>query len=205
MTITYAAPTEDELAAAVHAAGGATLVRRSVALVGFMGAGKTSVGRQLGRLLGRPFLDTDHLVEQASGTTIPALFATSEAVFRRLEREAVAAVLDGPPCVIALGGGALETDGVLEDLLARAFVVHVHVPWRLLRAQLPELARGRPVIAGRSVPEIHDLYLRRSARYRRAHLRVSVPRTNPHDAAVLIAMVLGALGADVAPRGADGA
>lgn len=203
MTVSDAATTEDEIAAAVHADHRRALLRRSVALAGFMGVGKTSIGRELGRLLERPFLDTDRLVEEASGRTIPALFAEGEAVFRRLERDAVREALDSPPCVVALGGGALERDDVLEELLARALLVHLHVPWRVLRVELPELARGRPLLADRSVPEIHDLYLRRSSRYRRAHLRVSVPRTSPHDAAVLVATVLGALGPDVAGPARD--
>lgn len=195
MVFASSAATEDVLACTLHANVGSDMASRTVVLVGFMGVGKSSVGRHLATLLGRPFLDTDAMVEKASGTTIPALFEQGEHVFRRRERAAVEDALGHEPSVAALGGGALEQDPVLRLVLDRAFVVHVHVPWRLLRSQLPELVRGRPMMERRTVAEIHDLYLRRAARYRQAHLRVSVPRTGADEAAHVIADVFASLGA----------
>jgi len=193
MVLSRGLGTEDDLAGALHAATGSDLASRTVVLVGFMGVGKTSVGRHLAEFLDRPFVDTDSMVERATSTTIPALFRQGESVFRHQERLAVEQALAHPPCVASLGGGALDQDQVLHLVLERAFVVHVHVPWRLLRAQLPELVRGRPMMEERTLAGIHDLYLRRAARYRQAHLRVSIPRTGPLDAAQVIADVLSAL------------
>ncbi len=184
---------EEDVAADVHMATGARYAARTVALVGFMGAGKSSVGRQLAHVLGRPFLDTDSMVERAAGRLIPDIFAEDEAIFRRFEEEAVSQALASPPCVVALGGGSFERPANYRPLLAQALVVHIHVPWKVLREQLPGLVRGRPVISDLTVSEIHDLYLRRCAGYRRAHLRLSVPRTSVEDAVGVIAQVLGTL------------
>jgi shikimate kinase len=79
-----------------------------VILTGFMATGKTEVGRRLARALGRPFVDTDGLVEAGAGRSVPEIFATAgEARFRELEREAVARACEMPDAVVATGGGTL--------------------------------------------------------------------------------------------------
>ena len=82
-------------------------LRRTVAIVGLMGSGKSAIGRRLAGRLGVPFADSDLLVEEAAGMPVPRIFELrGEAVFRELEREAVAAVLQAPPSILATGGGA---------------------------------------------------------------------------------------------------
>ena len=181
---------EDERAAASHAGAQDRFLSRSVALVGFMGVGKTSVGQELARCLARPFVDTDSIVEQRSGRTIPELFAEGEPVFREFERKALIDALDLPPCVIALGGGAFSQPGAAELVLPRALVVHLHIPWRVLVGLLPALAADRPMVRDREVWQVQDLFLSRAASYRRAHLRIILPRHGPAEAAGMVAEVL---------------
>ena len=173
-----------------HGAAQRRLARRSVALVGFMGVGKTSVGRELARLLDRPFADTDAMVQERSGASIPELFARGEATFRALERSAMLDALDPPGQVLALGGGAFIQPGCPELLLPRALVVHLYTPWRVMRELLPELAADRPLIRDRPTHEIQQLFLSRAAAYRRAHLRICLPRRSPQRAAAEIVEVL---------------
>lgn len=83
------------------------LGRRSVVLVGMMGAGKSSVGRRLAGRLGLPFFDADTEIERAAGMTIPEIFAArGEADFRDGERRVIARLLGEGPIVLATGGGA---------------------------------------------------------------------------------------------------
>ncbi len=84
--------------------------RRSVALIGFMGSGKTTVGKCLAAKLGFEFLDTDDLVEERAGMEIPQIFDDlGEASFRRLEKSVLRTLSDDPvPKVISLGGGAVQ-------------------------------------------------------------------------------------------------
>lgn len=85
----------------------AALGRRSLVLVGMMGAGKTSIGRRLASRLGVPFVDADAEIEAAAGMTIPDIFeAHGEAYFRAGEARVIARLLDGGPQVLATGGGA---------------------------------------------------------------------------------------------------
>jgi shikimate kinase len=173
-----------------HGAAQDRLWHRPVALIGFMGVGKTSVGRELARLLDRPFADTDAMVQQRAGVSIRELFDRGEATFRTLERAALIAALEGPGRVIALGGGAFIQPGCPELLLPRALVVHLYTPWRVIRELLPELAADRPLIRQRPVHEVQQLFLSRAAAYRRAHVRICLPRRSPERAAAEIVEVL---------------
>lgn len=80
----------------------------NVVLIGFRGAGKTSVGRRLAELLNRPFIDTDEIIAREAGRTIRDIFAQSgEAAFRAAETDVIARVTAGERQVISVGGGAV--------------------------------------------------------------------------------------------------
>jgi shikimate kinase len=106
---------------------------RAIVLMGFMGTGKSEVGRRLAQRLGRAFVDTDQLVEERAGKRVAAIFADDgEPAFRMLERAAVADAAARGGAVIAVGGGAvldpenvrhLRAAGVLVYLRARPEVV----------------------------------------------------------------------------------
>lgn len=130
------------------------LRRRTIALVGLMGVGKSSVGRRLATALNLPFRDADTEVEAAAGRTIPEIFAAlGEPAFRDGERRVIARLLEGPPHVLATGGGAFMSDETRELIKARAISV-----W--LKADLEILARrigrkdNRPLIAGKDPLEV---------------------------------------------------
>ncbi|MFN3513174.1 MAG: shikimate kinase [Phenylobacterium sp.] len=92
---------------------------RTIALVGLMGVGKSSVGRRLANALGLPFRDADAEVEAAAGRSIPDIFADlGEPAFREGERRVIARLLEDPPHVLATGGGAFmnaETRKLIKD------------------------------------------------------------------------------------------
>lgn len=80
---------------------------KTILLVGLMGAGKSAIGRRLAKALGRPFVDADREIEAAAGCSIEDIFALhGETAFRDCERRVMARLLNGPPCVLAAGGGA---------------------------------------------------------------------------------------------------
>ena len=125
------------------------------------------------------------------GRSIPQLFAAGEQDhFRALEKQVIAELLAGEPAVLSLGGGALEDPETRNALFERAFVVHLAVSWRDVQAELPTLMRTRPLLQHRTDGEIHDLFLRRQATYRKAHLRVRAPRGDPAAAAEYVLSVV---------------
>jgi shikimate kinase / 3-dehydroquinate synthase len=101
-------------------------LEKHLALIGFMGAGKSTVGREVAERTARPFVDTDAEIERLHGP-IPELFERGEPGFRRLEEQVVAEALAGPPSVVALGGGAVLSEKTRERLRAHAFAVQVEV------------------------------------------------------------------------------
>ncbi|WP_334162071.1 shikimate kinase [Phenylobacterium sp.] len=125
------------------------LRRRTIALVGLMGVGKSSVGRRLANALDLPFRDTDAEVEAAAGRSISDIFAElGEAAFREGERRVIARLLEQPPMVLATGGGAFMNPDTRALIKSKAVSV-----W--LKADLDVLARRvgrkdtRPLLAGK--------------------------------------------------------
>ncbi len=147
----------------------------TVYLAGFMGVGKSAVGRSLARRLRRPFVDLDAAVEKTAGTTVAEVFARrGEAAFRRLERAALERAAERPGAVIALGGGALL------DARNRALVARTGTLVRLTcsRAELVRRLRphraSRPLLAGGPLAaRVAALQKARRAAYAGADLTVS--------------------------------
>jgi len=93
-------------------------------LVGFMGVGKSAIGRRVARELGFRFLDSDHCIEKYQGKRIPEIFAEwGEAHFRRLERDFIQNGHPEEGCVIACGGGLVVQDGMKELLREKGVVI----------------------------------------------------------------------------------
>jgi shikimate kinase len=174
-----------------HAELRADRLSRHIAFVGFMGAGKSTMAERTARRLGRAWFDTDDVIVQRCGRSIPELFAAGEQDhFRALEKQVIAELLAGDPAVLSLGGGALEDAGTRTVLFERAFVVNLAVSWRDVQAELPTLMRTRPLLQDRSEGEIHELFLRRQATYRKAHLRIRAPRGDVETAAEYVLSVV---------------
>lgn len=97
---------------------------RTIALVGLMGVGKSSVGRRLASALDMPFCDADAEIEAAAGQSVSDIFADlGETEFRAGEHRVIRRILDGPPVVLATGGGAFMHEGTRELLKTRAVTV----------------------------------------------------------------------------------
>jgi len=120
---------------------------RHLALVGLMGAGKSTVGRRCAERLGRPFVDTDELVEQLARMTVAECFESlGESGFRELERQAVVdACMSPEPLVIACGGGAVLDAENRRHLRDAGFVVWLQAPPEVL-AQRVGGGDGRPLL-----------------------------------------------------------
>ena len=148
-------------------AGGSSAAARaaSVALVGFMGAGKSRVGRLVARRRGVPFVDTDAIVARRHGP-IPRLFAElGEEGFRALERDVVVGELDAATragVVVALGGGAVTIADVREALARLPHVVWLDAPPDVLFAR--SQSGSRPL--ARDAAQFEALYGRRRPLYR---------------------------------------
>lgn len=124
-----------------------------------MGAGKTTVGERCAARLGRPFLDTDDLVETLAGRPVAELFATDgEAAFRAFERQAVTDACASPvPLVIACGGGAVLDPTSRHRLHAAGFVVWLRARPGVLAERVAADHVERPLLAAGSLATLTRL------------------------------------------------
>jgi shikimate kinase len=162
---------------------------RRIALMGFMGAGKSVVGRQLAGALGWTFIDVDDEIVRVEGRSIAEIFeADGEARFRQIEHRAMSQALDRDQVVIALGGGAVELDDS-RALLASSpdtLVIYLEAPLDVLIARCsrqleqPDSVR-RPVFE--NTVEIEARYRRRKPLYEGAHWTISTLHSTPQQIA----------------------
>ena len=162
----------------------------NVILVGFMGAGKSSVGRILARRLGRCFVETDDMITAKEGLSVPEIFATrGEAHFRAAEEDALGLLADKRDVVIATGGGFPCREG--RPAALRALGTVVWLTGDLDTCYRRALAAGqRPMLAGRTRADIDALYRSRVPYYSQADLVVDTSAIGPDQ---VVAEVLRAL------------
>ena len=161
-----------------------------IVLIGFMGAGKTTIGQLLAEHLGLPFIDSDEVIERAEGMAVREIFeARGEAAFREIEAVTIVELLAGPDVVLALGGGAL-TSRNLAAALAGHQVVLLDVAFDEAMERVAGDSR-RPLL---HQPNLSGLYEGRQADYREAStVAVPVSGRAPRE---IVADVLTALGLD---------
>src|SRR5436305_5425670 len=159
-------------------------LKRTVALVGMMGAGKSSLGRRLAARLAVPFCDADTEIERAAGCSINEIFERyGEDAFRDCERKVIARLLNGEPHVLATGGGAFIDDETRARLKAHALSVWLNVPLEVLITRVRR-RDTRPMLKDGDAGEILTrLLLEREPVYAEADLTIG-GEDGPHGAGV---------------------
>ena len=142
-----------------------------------MGCGKSSVGRELSRLLCCPFMDLDSVIEERAGRRIPEIFSSDgEEAFRRMERDAVIEILEIQETheeinkylnatVLALGGGTVMTPECAKIVHEKTLCIYLRASVDTLLRNLADEAAGRPMLQGDLQARIEELMSLRSATY----------------------------------------
>jgi shikimate kinase len=159
----------------------------NVALTGFMGAGKTTTGKRLARLLRLPFVDTDAELERRYGAIGDIFAQLGEAEFRRREAALIAELAEAGPCVLAVGGGAVLDVRNRGHLRRHGVIVHLavspHAAWRRVAHR-----RHRPLLGERpDLALVTALLEERALAYADCDLTVRVDHRTPLGAARTIA------------------
>jgi shikimate kinase len=141
-------------------------------LVGFMGSGKTTVGRELAARIDAPFFDLDELIEAAEKMSIRDIFAVQgEPYFRKRERDILRSTKHLDSAVIATGGGTFTFDENIQFIQSEGLSVYLSAPYALLRARVGS-KDDRPLF--RDDLSAHELYANRIRYYRMSDLTIDV-------------------------------
>lgn len=141
-------------------------------LVGFMGSGKSTIGQALAQEMGRVCLDLDEVIEQREGMAIPEIFdLQGEPRFREIETRLLLEILDLPPAVVAVGGGAFIQDYNRNLILEKGFAVWLNIPIDLAWERSRQ-ADNRPLARNRE--SFESLLFEREPLYRMSHLTVDI-------------------------------
>jgi shikimate kinase len=143
--------------------------KRNIILVGFMGTGKTTVGRAVAARLGYVFVDSDHEIERLRGRTVAEIFSQEgEAAFRRYERDFMEHGHPEMNQIVACGGGLIVPDGMLDLVRAKGVVVCLHASIETILERTAR-NRARPLLAVEDPAErVRTLFAAREPVYRRA-------------------------------------
>lgn len=163
-------------------------LKRTVALVGMMGAGKTSIGKRLAARLEVPFSDADHEIEAAAGMEVKEIFAKyGEPEFRRLERCVIARMLGEAPHILATGGGAYMDETTRTAMRDAAFTIWLKAPIDVLLSRVKKRQdkdQARPLLAGGDMRgKLEELLVVRAPTYATADM-VLESGEEPHGALV---------------------
>jgi shikimate kinase len=143
-------------------------MKSSIALIGFMGVGKTVVGKILAEKLGKKFVELDYLIEQKTGKTIPEIFEQDgETAFRELEIEVTKEVTNGNNQVIACGGGLVLNKINIDRLKGDSIIVYLMASPMVIRKRVSN-GGDRPVLKIINLPTIRELLKYRQPFYERA-------------------------------------
>src|SRR3954465_6039052 len=136
----------------------AALGRRSVVLVGMMGAGKSSIGRRLAQRLGLGFVDADAEIEAAAGMSIAEIFARDgEPYFRSGEARVIARLLDQGPQVLATGGGAFMNGETRAAISQKGISVWLKADFEVLMRRVKRRSADRPMLQGDAAERVRHL------------------------------------------------
>jgi shikimate kinase len=163
----------------------AALGRRSIVLVGMMGAGKSSIGRRLAQQLGLAFVDADAEIEAAAGMTIAEIFATyGEGDFRSGEARVIARLLDDGCQVLATGGGAFMNENTRAAIRQKGLSVWLKADFDVLMRRVKRRSTAdRPMLQGDPAQRVRELMEARYPVYGEADVTV-ISRDVPHDTIV---------------------
>jgi len=143
-----------------------SLREKSIVFIGFMGAGKTSVGQLVAKKLYRSFIDIDQEIENEFKMPTTEVFKTfGEKTFREKEKDMITSFSKQKLKIISVGGGAFLQEEIRDICLSNCIVFYLDISWSSWKERLNILIDSRPVLQGRSLEEIEELFTKRQNTY----------------------------------------
>ncbi|MDR4887766.1 shikimate kinase [Fredinandcohnia sp. QZ13] len=156
-----------------------SLREKSIVFIGFMGVGKTTIGKLVAKKLFRSFVDIDQVIEKEFNMPTSQIFKQiGEKAFREKEKEVISNYCTQKLKIISLGGGAFLQKEIRDICLKNCIVFYLDVSWDSWKERIDILIDSRPVLQGRSLEEIEKLFIERQDIYSLHHSKLN---TDNHD------------------------
>ncbi len=164
-----------------------SLREKSIVFVGFMGVGKTTIGRKVAKKLYRDFLDIDEEIEKEFGMSTREIFEKfGEKTFREKEKEIITRLSEQPLNVISVGGGAFLQEEIRKACLANCLVFYLDLSWENWKDRINLIIDSRPVLQNKSLDEMEELFYKRQPAYALHHSKVTTDNLNEEEVAEYI-------------------
>ncbi len=163
------------------------LREKSIVFVGFMGVGKTTIGRQVAKKLYRDFVDIDEKIEKEFGMPTTKIFEEfGEKTFREREKSMIISLSEQPLNVISVGGGAFLNEEIRKACLANCLVFFLDLSWDSWKERISLIIDSRPVLQNKSLEQIEELFYSRQPAYSLHNSKVQTDNLNVDEIAEYI-------------------
>lgn len=155
---------------------------KSIVFVGFMGVGKTTIGKKVAKKLYRDFVDIDEEIEKEFGMPTTTIFEQfGEKVFREKERDIITSLSEQPLHVISVGGGAFMQEEIRKACLANCLVFYLDLSWENWKERINLIIDSRPVLQNKSMEEMEELFYKRQSAYALHNSKVKTDNLNEEE------------------------
>jgi shikimate kinase len=168
------------------------MLNKNIVLIGFMGVGKTTIGRLVAQQTNREFIDMDEQIEQHFKMPIVEIFKTlGEEQFREAESSIIKYwCMNTELKVFSLGGGAFMRAETRELCLATSIVVYLDLSFDTWKERVNQLMNTRPILQNKSLAEIEELYYKRKYFYDLSHVTIKTDGMNADEVSVQMVELL---------------
>jgi len=160
------------------------LREKSIVFIGFMGVGKTSIGKIVAKKLYRDFKDVDHVIEEEYGMPVSKIFEQlGEKAFRKKEKQVVTELSKKKLLVLSLGGGSFLQEEIKQTCLDNCIVIHLDLSWDSWKDRINLIIDSRPVLKDKSLEDMEELFNSRKEIYADHHSKVDTDSKNMEEIA----------------------
>jgi len=164
---------------------------KSIVLIGFMGAGKTTTGKEIARKFNRQFIDIDEQIEKYFNMPTTEIFKKhGEKVFRHTEKSLITKFCKEKGKVISVGGGAFLQEEVKQICLSESTVIFLNLSYESWKLRLSLLIDSRPILQGKNMDQIKELFQQRQPIYADHHIKINMDDLTVTEAVERIGEIL---------------
>jgi shikimate kinase len=150
-----------------------SLKEKSIVFIGFMGVGKTTIGKLVAKKLYRDFVDIDEEIEKEFNMPVSQIFEKiGEMAFRKREKEIIIEQCRQKLRIISVGGGAFLQDEIRRECLSSCIVFFLDLSWESWKERISMIIDSRPVLQGKTIEEIQELFYKRQEVYSAHHSKI---------------------------------